>query len=384
MEADLGHTCTPINNYVCSKRSNYRECDQDFLRADLLEKAIVEDVKSIFRNEQFMARLWEEANKRLTAEKPDLEKEIARTDAQLAKTRGAIERYFEAFEAGTLKAELCNEKIAGLRARVQEMEVEKQGLEARRERLELPAIDREMPASIMDNFEKVMAEGANPKKKHLLHRLVKKVLIHSRDTIEVWYCLPNAQRFVDCNIWLPKCASTRTRPGRVEPEVWFRIIHAALNGQNGTPVAAYCEQTVEIALGPKGAFENGNIGALRRRAPPDQLVSAIPPAQGDPKPPREPKTPRVVELLRKAIEWQALLESGKVTSQAEIANLERVSRARVTQIMGLLNLAPEAQEKILSMPKVVQKPSITERVLRPIATITDPHDQIREFHKLLG
>lgn len=37
-------------------------------------------------------------------------------------------------------------------------------MEARRERLELPAIDREMLASIMDNFEKVIAEGPNPKK----------------------------------------------------------------------------------------------------------------------------------------------------------------------------------------------------------------------------
>ncbi|MCL5884607.1 MAG: hypothetical protein M1377_04580 [Deltaproteobacteria bacterium] len=60
-----------------------------------------------------------------------------------------------------------------------------------------------MLKSLLDNFEKVMAEGPNPKKKHLLHQLVKKVLIHSRDTIEVWYCLPNPQRFANCNIWLP-------------------------------------------------------------------------------------------------------------------------------------------------------------------------------------
>jgi hypothetical protein len=30
-------------------------------------------------------------------------------------------------------------------------------------------------------------------------------------------------------------------------------------------VAAYREQTVEIALGPKEAFENGNVGTLTRR-----------------------------------------------------------------------------------------------------------------------
>jgi hypothetical protein len=86
---------------------------------------------------------------------------------------------------------------------MEELVGEKRSMEAGRERLELPAIDKEMLESLLDNFEKVMAEGPNPKKKHLLHLLVKKVLIHSRDTIEVWYCLPNPQRFANCNIWLP-------------------------------------------------------------------------------------------------------------------------------------------------------------------------------------
>jgi hypothetical protein len=108
-------------------------------------------------------------------------------------------------------------------------------------------------------------------------------------------------------------------------------------------VAVYREQTVEIALGPKGAFLNGNCGALTRRASPGQAVTVVLPDRGDPKLPREPKTPRVVELLRKAVEWKALLESGKVASQAEIASREGVTRARVTQ-MGLLRLAPDIQE----------------------------------------
>jgi len=40
-------------------------------------------------------------------------------------------------------------------------------------------------------------------------------------------------------------------------------------------VAAYREQTVEIALGPKGAFQNGIVGALKRRVAPDQTVNAL-------------------------------------------------------------------------------------------------------------
>ena len=133
------------------------------------------------------------------------------------------------------------------RPRAGALEGEKRSREARRERLELPAIDKEMLSSLLGNFEKVMAEGPNQKKNHLLHRLVKKVIIYSRQTIEIWYVIPNPRRFEDCNIWLPKCNSFTSRPGRIEPEVWFRIVLAA---HNGTCSASCREPTVEIAWGP--------------------------------------------------------------------------------------------------------------------------------------
>jgi hypothetical protein len=56
-----------------------------------------------------------------------------------------------------------------------------------------------MLAALVDNFEEVLAAAPVPQKKHLLHRLVKKVLIHDRRTVEVWYALPNARRFEDWN-----------------------------------------------------------------------------------------------------------------------------------------------------------------------------------------
>ena len=68
---------------------------------------------------------------------------------------------------------------------------------------------------------------------------------------------------------------TNRLSGLAEPEVWFRIVHITLEDAAGS--IAYCEQTVEIALGPHGAFENGNIGTLTRRVPADRIVSAVPP-----------------------------------------------------------------------------------------------------------
>ena len=174
------------------------------------------------------------------------------------------------------------------------------------------------------------------------------------------------------------------RRGVAEPQVWFRIIHVAEDGHHRALGDALREQSVEIALGPKGAFKNGNVGAVTRRVAADRGVSAVPEPGGEPRPPKEPKTPRVVELLRKAKEWQALIESGEVQNQAEIARREGITRARVTQVIAMLRLAPEIQQHILAMAKTVRQPAISERVLRPIAQIENPERQLARFRGVLG
>jgi hypothetical protein len=50
---------------------------------------------------------------------------------------------------------------------------------------------------------------------------------------------------------------------------------------------------------------------------------------------------------------EQLVVSGQVNDYAELAQLGHVSRARITQIMNLLLLAPDIQEKILFLPKTV-------------------------------
>lgn len=164
--------------------------------------------------------------------------------------------------------------------------------------------------------------------------------------------------------------------------MWFRIVHITLEDTAGS--VAYREQTVEIALGPHGAFENGNIGILTRRVPGSQVVSAIPPPRGKPKPPKVPRTLSVVDFLRKALEWQALLESGEAESQGDIAQRKGISRPRVNQIMCLVRLAHEIQQHILAMPETIHRPAISERALRSIARLEDVEDQKARFQQLLG
>jgi hypothetical protein len=183
-------------------------------------------------------------------------------------------------------------------------------------------------------------------------------------------------------LWLPECDSIRRGRGRTQTEVWFRIRHVALDATDGADDATSCYQTVEVTLRLKGAFKKGNLGTLTRRVPADRVISALPEPRGKPKPPKEPKTPRVVEHLRMALEWQRELDAGEVETQAEIARREGIARARVTQIMALLRLAPEIQEHVPNVPDAVNRPAISERALRPIVRFEAFSDQRAQFGKL--
>ena len=68
---------------------------------------------------------------------------------------------------------------------------------------------------------------------------------------------------------------------------------------------------------------------------------------------------------------------------AAIARREGITRARVTQVMGLLRLAPDIQQHVLSLPDMVRRPAITERALRPIAGIKPAETQVEVFRDLL-
>lgn len=99
----------------------------------------------------------------------------------------------------------------------------------------------------------------------------------------------------------------------------------------------------------------------------------------------EGRVPRVSRLMALAIRLERLITEGQVADQAELARAGRVTRARVTQIMNLLGLAPDIQEAILTMPRVGRgRDPVSERDLRPIAAELDWSVQRRMWAELVG
>ena len=91
--------------------------------------------------------------------------------------------------------------------------------------------------------------------------------------------------------------------------------------------------------------------------------------------------PRIARLMALAIRFDRRLRAEEFRNYAEIARLGRVTRARMTQIMKLLNLAPDIQEQILFLPAMK---GLNERNLRPIVSRIDWNEQRRIFQKIVS
>jgi hypothetical protein len=87
---------------------------------------------------------------------------------------------------------------------------------------------------------------------------------------------------------------------------------------------------------------------------------------------------RIARLMALAIRIGEFVREGKIRDYAEAARLGRVTRARMTQITKLLDLAPDIQEQILFLPPTSR---LTERSLRPIVNQTDWSEQRRRFQR---
>ncbi len=94
-------------------------------------------------------------------------------------------------------------------------------------------------------------------------------------------------------------------------------------------------------------------------------------------PPAEPgRVPRVSRLMALALRFEGLIRDGAVRDYAELARLGQVTRARVTQVMNLLHLAPDIQEALLFLPRTERgRDRVKLADLQPIAQTLDWRQQ---------
>jgi hypothetical protein len=128
--------------------------------------------------------------------------------------------------------------------------------------------------------------------------------------------------------------------------------------------------TIELPL----PLQCGGHGSRKQRRS-DAEAPALPPG----------RVPRVSRLMALALRFEELVRTGQVASYSELASLGQVTRARISQIVSLLHLAPDIQEALLFLPPTVRgRDPIILADLMPIAASIGWRKQRRLWRKLLS
>jgi len=127
--------------------------------------------------------------------------------------------------------------------------------------------------------------------------------------------------------------------------------------------------TIEVPV----HFHRGGHGSRKQMRP---GVEAAPGPPG--------RVPRVSRLMALALRLDELVRTGQVDSYTELASLGQVTRARISQILNLLHLAPDLQEALLFLPPTQRgRDAIILADLMPIAATFDWRKQRRLWRQLL-
>jgi hypothetical protein len=212
-------------------------------------------------------------------------------------------------------------------------------------------VNEERVREVLDDF-RLMYEVATGKERGELIRLLFR---------RIEYNGPN--EMVEVELWDRTKRNLELEGSRFQTS-WLPLHFSSMNRTSGFEEGFQSCYIIDLAEYRARRTSKRGEGSSRRRAAPTG-------------------PPHIVTLMNKALKWQSLLDDGEVPSRAELARREGITRARVTQIMKLLSLAPNIQEAILALPSGIPERLVTERRLRPLVEMGQS-DQRAAFHALIG
>ncbi|MGH2779933.1 MAG: recombinase family protein [Thermoleophilaceae bacterium] len=188
--------------YACSTRYKYgpSKCDGDRLPKDRLEAAVLGQLAELYRDGSLVQRALAQAADRARTEQPQLEEQLGSARAEIVRLERKLERYFEAFEGGDLSAALCQERVHGLRDRLETLRSHKAELASRLATQANTPPDTSALVGLADQLEQIIATGNPEQAKELLRLLVKEIRVHNRRRIIPTYRVPATVRAIPSKV----------------------------------------------------------------------------------------------------------------------------------------------------------------------------------------
>jgi site-specific DNA recombinase len=177
--------------YVCISRQRYgrKHCDADSLRADELEELLLDQLEHVLDNRPLVHQAIADAHAELDADRPRREAELIQLESETKRIEAALERYFDAFEAGTLTAGACKKRVDELVARRSLLDQRKIELEAAVAEEAPPPTEKDL-AELAAQTASIIRNGSRRQVKALLQALVQRIDVESRAHIEPVFFVP--------------------------------------------------------------------------------------------------------------------------------------------------------------------------------------------------
>ncbi len=184
--------------YTCFTRARYgtKHCANDRLPAEQLEQAVTRRLWKVLGDDDLIEQAITQAYERLTQRDDEQQSELAAIHDKLAKTRAAMDRYFRAFEAGTMPEDTCAPRIASLGEQIKSLEgraadlaaVEDDEQPERANTAELDALRNTLQAALRDSTP--------ARTKAVLQTMIDGIRVDARDHIEPTFRVPAVR--IDC------------------------------------------------------------------------------------------------------------------------------------------------------------------------------------------
>jgi site-specific DNA recombinase len=177
--------------YTCFTRMRYgtKRCDNDRLPAEQLEQAVTRRLWKVLDDHDLIDRAIAQAYEHLAQRDDAHQAERDAMQKKLTDTRAALDRYFRAFETGTMPEETCAPRIASLNEQATALE---------RRISELAARDDEQPErtnatdldALRSALRAALKDSAPTRTKAVLQTLIETIRVDARDHIEPTFRVP--------------------------------------------------------------------------------------------------------------------------------------------------------------------------------------------------
>ncbi len=203
--------------YTCFTRMRYgtSRCSNDRLPAEKLEQAVTRRLWEILDDHDLIEDAITQAYRRLTERDDQQQSELAAVQQKLAETRAVMDRYFRAFENGTMPEDTCASRIASLNEQAKTLERRASELAASHDEEEQP--ERASAADLhllRDTLRNALNDSTPTHAKTVLQALIDEIRVDSRDHIEPTFRVPAVR--VDSGYMEPTKLEPSS-PGRSAP-----------------------------------------------------------------------------------------------------------------------------------------------------------------------